>query len=456
MALSERIADFVVGLDSDGIPEKTRKAAIRAFADTMGCGLAGATEESSRMVFDCIGSVSAPGRCITVGFGKRLGPVPAAFINAKTCHALDLDDTHEASVSHPAITAVVAGLAAAEEVGATGRSLLEAIVAGYDVTARLALGPDVGPKSGWVLTAVCGIFGATAAAGKIFGLDRDQMVNAFGIAHCMSSGNTQPIVDGVWTKRLQVGHAAGMGVLSAQLAWMGFTGASGAFDGTFGLFPVYFKQYDLDRVTEGLGERFEVDNSSLKPYPSCRFTHAVIDAAFALVKSDGVDTGNIGRIEVGVSEQAFKLCADPIEKKRNPETAVDAQFSIPYVVASVFARKHFFIDSLTPEAIKDEEVIRLANKVYCVVDDEMERRSSREISPARVRVKMNDGKVLEETVEAPKGSVENPLTDDDLREKFMNCAKMLIPPEKAQRVYEMLIALDRLESLSELTAMLAL
>jgi 2-methylcitrate dehydratase PrpD len=206
---------------------------------------------------------------------RPVSPRAAATINGVGAHAHNFDDTHDRAVLHAGVSVIPAALAVAEATGASGRALLDAVVFGYDVHVRVALAATQAPgHSGWHYTSTCGVFGASAAAGRLLGLDEHRMANALGIAQAQAAGTLQSEHDGSWTKRLQPGLAAAGGILAAQLASRGFRGPQEALEGRFDFYRVYLQAVDTAPVLDSPGKRFEVARCSLKPYPTCRFTHA--------------------------------------------------------------------------------------------------------------------------------------------------------------------------------------
>ena len=236
--------------------------------------------------------------------GPGLHPQGAALINGTLIHSLDFDDTHARSSLHTSAPIVPAALAAAEMAGAAGQDVVPAIIAGYEIQTRLsmALGPTDHYNRGFHPTATCGVFGAAAAAGKVFGLDADGMALAFGVALSQSAGTMQFLVDGAWTKRFHVGHAAMCGLMAATLADEGFRGAADPFEGKAGFFHAYAPDPDPEKAIEGLGEVWETMETAVKPYPSCRYSHAAIDALIGLRAANDIKPEDVMSVEIGLPE----------------------------------------------------------------------------------------------------------------------------------------------------------
>src|ERR1700759_3422691 len=213
----------------------------------------------------------AAGRCGVFGDAARYTPAGAAFLNAALGHSLDFDDTHAAGSLHPGCPVIPAALAAAEMTGAPGATVLAAIVAGYEVTCRVALALPAGEHyaRGFHPTATCGVFGAAAAASRVFGLDPAGVESALGIALSQAAGSLQFLANGAWTKRFQVGWSSMSGLSAAVLAREGFKGAAEALEGKHGFLRAYAPSPDPDRALQDLGSAWELMNTAVKPYPSC-------------------------------------------------------------------------------------------------------------------------------------------------------------------------------------------
>src|SRR5271165_7401023 len=235
----------------------------------------------------------AAGNTSVFGDVRRYTPAGAAFLNAALGHSLDFDDTHAAGSLHPGAPVIPAALAAGEMVGASGADVLAGIVAGYEVTCRVALALPAGEHydRGFHPTATCGAFGAAAAAARVFGLSAAQVEGALGTVLSQCAGSLQFLVNGAWTKRFQVGWAAMNGLMAATLVREGFKGAAEALEGKNGFMHAYAPNPTTERAVQDLGEVFELMNTAVKPYPSCRYGHAGIDAALALRAANDLQPG---------------------------------------------------------------------------------------------------------------------------------------------------------------------
>ncbi len=337
------LAEHVCGTGFTDLPAAAVTATKRDIQDTLGAMLGGSVAPGLAQLTGLVKHWGGRQESSLLLIGGMVPAPQAALINATMGHALDFDDTFDrAGNIHPGTSTLAASLAVAEmRGGASGSDFVLAVTVGLDVACRLALAATV--DRGWHRTAAFGIFGATAAAGKLLRLNVAQMVDAFGIAYSQAAGTRQCIVDGALTKRLQAGQAASGPVLSAILAREGFTGAHQVFAGRFGFFPMYQPGgYDLDAITDGLGHVFRGVELSFKPYPSGRPNHAILDAALELYRRLDLSTADMGvgidEVVITMNPQVYRDQFSPEPGKRRPSQVVEAQFSIPFLVAAALVR----------------------------------------------------------------------------------------------------------------------
>jgi 2-methylcitrate dehydratase PrpD len=375
-----------------------------------------------------------------LGDTARYTPAGAAFLNGAMAHSLDFDDTHAAGSLHPGAPVIPAALAAAEMAGADGATVIAAIIAGYEVTCRLALALPAGAHydRGFHPTATCGAFGAAAAAARVFGLTPAQVEDALGIALSQAAGSLQFLENGAWTKRFQVGWAAMNGLAAATLAREGFRGASAAIEGRAGFLAAYAPSPDPARVLRGLGAEWETMATAVKPYPSCRYGHAGIDAALALRDEQGWRAEEIEAVTLGLPAKGVRLVGAPIERKRDPRNVVDGQFSGPFVIACALARGAFGWDSYA--WLDAPDVRQVMARVSCVEDPEIEAEFPANMS-GRVTVRARGAEVSRKVV-VPKGEPANFLTEAELRAKFHGLADAVLGAERAAQLADAVLGLE--------------
>jgi 2-methylcitrate dehydratase PrpD len=373
------------------------------------------------------------------GDAARYTPSGAALLNGTLAHSLDFDDTHAAGSLHPGAPVIPAALAAGEMTGASGADVLAAIIAGYEVTCRIALALPAGAhyRRGFHPTATCGAFGAAAAAARVFGLDADGVANALGTALSQSAGSLQFLANGAWTKRFQVGWAAMAGLAAASLAREGFKSAAAPIEGRHGFLHAYAPDPQPARVIEDLGEVFELMATAVKPYPSCRYGHAGIDAALAFRAELGVRPEAIEAVVLGLPHSGMILIGDDIERRRNPRNIVDGQFSGPFVIACALVTGALGWDSY--RELENPTVRALMARIDCVPDPEAEAHFPRYMA-GKLTLRAA-GQTHARLVVAAKGEPENFLTAEELRAKFAGLTDAVLGADRAARLADAVLAL---------------
>ncbi|GGE45541.1 MmgE/Prp family protein [Agaricicola taiwanensis] len=451
------LAEFASSLTLDALPPDVIAAAKTNIFDTLACAVAGTSAPVVAETLELVREWGGAGQATVVGFGDRVPAHHAAWINGTIAHARDYDDTHDEAVLHAGVSVVPAALAAAELSGtATGADVLAGVVAGLETVCRLGVATSIGIiESGYMYTSLFGHFGATVAAARVLRLDRAQTINAIGIGYSQVAGNHQVTRDAALTKRMQPGFAAKAALVSAQLARKGVRGVQHSFDGLDGFLRVYLRGlFDSGRLRDDLGTRFEFLNLSYKPYPCCRFDHTAIDAALA-AKAAGVEAAAIRRVEVGVNRQAYQAVCTPVEIRKAPRTIVEAQFSIPFTVAAALVDGELKLSHLTDEGLQRADILALAARVDGVVDDEIERDWSRNISPARVRIELTDGRMIEERVDRPRGGADNPMGVADFDRKMNDCLTFAAIPLHADATARLREAVEHLGDAPDIASLLA-
>lgn len=412
---AERFARFALELDLETVPEEVVEAAKLHALDVLGCGLAAhglaiATEGRTTMA-----ELGGDAEASVIGLDDGLPAPNAAFANAMLCHGLDFDDTHSDSVSHVSTVVVPAAAALAEARRATGRELLAAILAGNETVTRIGMAtPGAFHKRGFHPTAICGIFGATAAAARLWGLSPEQATSALGIAGSMASGLFAYLDDATQTKPIHPAWAAHGGLLAARLASHGAEGPPGVLEGRFGIFHAFVDtRIDLEPQLRDLGERWETPRIAFKPYPACHFSHGSLGASRTLC--DGLDVDAIEDVVVTVPEAGVSLVLEPAKSKIAPRTEYEAKFSLQYSTAAMLVHGRVGLQSFTVEGLADPRVLELARKVRY---ETKEYDTYPGAFPGGVRVRLRDGQTLEADFPHQLGASENPMTAEQVREKF--------------------------------------
>ena len=435
------LAEFCAALRWDELEEDVRARTRELVLDLIGVALAGSRQPSSPPVAEVAFGLGGNGAASVFGRNQKTSAVWAALANGTAAHAVELDDVTTESSLHPGVAVIPAALALAEELQVGPKLLMEAIVAGYEVTMRVgnALNPASAYARGFHPTGVAGVFGATMAAGRLLGLNPEQLSQALGIAGTMASGSLEYLADGAWTKRLNPGWAGHAGITAAQLAKAGFSGPTTVFEGRLGVLRAYSDAPLRERLLADLGQPLQVMRVSIKPYACCRYNHGLIDCILQLTREHPIEPGEVERIRLGVLSGGAVLVADPIEQKRAPQSVVDAQFSAPYAAAAALVFGTGGIDAYTPERLHDPTVRELMARTDCFRDPSLDAPYPRQW-PASAEIHLRDGRVLATRIEFATGEPENPVRRDALIDKFVSLTADILadPPAAAEH----LLAID--------------
>jgi len=435
------LSDYVANLAFDDLPPDVPERAKRLVIDLVGSIVRAGHEADSTpsmlaMLKDL--GLDAPGEFTVFGMQRGYIAASAALLNGYLGHSLDFDDTHADSSLHPSAPVVPAAIAAAEMTGASGKDLLAAIVAGYEVCCRLgnALDPTAHYARGFHPTATAGTFGAAAAAGRLLGLDATGIASAFGVAASQAAGSLQFLVNGAWNKRYQVGAAAMNGLIAATLARRGFLGAADAIEGKHGFLRGYTDNPRPEMATAGLGTVYETMNIGMKPYPACRYTHAAVDGLLALSKEKGWSPDDIIDVTVGLHRNGITLVGAPLADKKRPRSVVEGQFSMPFAAAVALYQGRFGWDDYA--LIGRPEIDAIAARIDVRRDERLE--GLRHPFGAHISVRTAAG-TFDRHIPDPSGEPESFPDKSQIEEKFMTLARPVLK-NAASSLYSQLSALE--------------
>ncbi len=400
--ISEVLADLAtrpVGPAEVALAKRMQTYALDTLAVTLSGTIAPSSAAMARTILSACGKPEAT----VLGVGRVTSAWDAALANGAFAHALELDDDHRIAVLHPGAVMVPAALAAAEAANATGLAFLRALLIGYEVTCRLG---EVFRGSQFYHsvhpTALCGVFGAAAAAGVAMGLDRAALVRALGIAGTQASGLTEWRADGSWIKRLHPGRAAQSGVLAARLAQEGFTSPATIFEGENGFIRAFSfgEKIDIGCMTRDLGTDWRALGTAIKAYPCCRFEHGAIDLALE-ARSSGITPADVRDVSIRIYR------TDVLSYHREPKSQVDAQFNVPYGVAVALVRGKVTLADFTDDAIRDEAVLAVSRRIEVTEDAEYTARYPTDYC-VELKIALRDGSERRFFSECPSGDPEAP------------------------------------------------
>ena len=453
-SISEQLAKYYTEADSSAIPAEVRTRAREIILDWLGNAIGGSNLESTEMVKKALLSDGCPGSVTVMGGGY--GPADkAAFVNAASSHGLEMDDSNTQACGHPAVAIIPATLAAAEEAGASGWDFITAVIWGYDAMVRVgrAVNQDNHFERGFHPTATVGIFGGTTAVSMIKKFSAEQLKNALGIAGGFSAGNLECYADGTLTKRLNPGHASMAAITATKLAAAGYRGPRWIFEGKCGFLHAYSDDVSPEQMLKNLDySEYGLMYTAFKPYASCKYTHAPIDCTIKIMKNNGIQAEEIEKISVDVVSMAVRAVVEPREIKYNPPVVGAAQFSLPYSVAVAALYGQASVDQFQPELLTDPAVKAMMNRV------EMEHTGAMDkylpyVFASAVVIETKDGQKYEDLTTYTKGDPENPMSSEELKNKFFSLACRSISKEKADQIYAASMDLENI-SIRHLTALL--
>lgn len=438
------LGEFIVSATP---PPDARAAAVRAYLDTIGVMLAGASEPASRIVQQ-VAAADGPGRCRVLGTAQTASAANAALVNGTAAHAHDFDDMCFVSLAHPSAPLVAAALAAGEMAEAPGGALLDAYIVGFEIEARL--GRTLNPRHyqrGWHCTSTIGTIGAAAAACRLRGLSATATNHALAIAASEASGLKENF--GSMVKPLHAGLAARNAILAAELARAGMTASLSAIDGPQGFLAAFDSaSANLNEAVADLGTRWEILETGItvKLYPSCAATHPSLDAMLDLRRAHGFRAGDVAAVTVGV---------DPITPTvllyEAPANALEAKFSMPFCMAAAIVDGSVNLDTFTGARIGAPEIEAVRKRVVMAVDHDLNA-SAPPLTQARVTVQLADGPSLTTLADGARGYHDRPASDRELAEKFSACATRALDEASAGELLLTIRELTRLADVNELTA----
>jgi aconitate decarboxylase len=450
------IAQFVAGLTYERIPAAVIARIKLLILDSLGCAFYGAELAWSRILMATLGGLDHTRACAVWGTGRRLSAPHAALVNGTLVQSFELDDVHRAGVLHVGAVTLPALIAVAElRSGMSGRDVLRAAVAGYEIGPRvgLCMGPEhIG--QGWHSGATVGVFSAAAGAAAALRLSVDQTVHALGIAGTQAAG-LMAAQYGAMVKRMHAGRAAQSGLYGALLAEAGFTGIVDVFESTYGGFCSTFSRsqdrFNLAELTAGLGERFETLGVALKFYACVGSNHTTLDAIRMIAARRPFGPDDVANITVHGSQATV----DHVGWPYRPQGLTSAQMNLPFCVATLLAEGDVFVDQFSEAAVTDPRRMALAAKVAVVHDPAITARGAKLRHMVRVEIEFTDGSLASETVAAPRGSEHKFASEADVVEKFHKLARAAVSDQQAERIVDLVLGCEKLADVGVLVSALA-
>ncbi|OGA38772.1 MAG: 2-methylcitrate dehydratase [Betaproteobacteria bacterium RIFCSPLOWO2_12_FULL_62_13] len=437
MEVTRKLARFIVEHRYDDIPENVRHEAARAFLNWVGCAVGGSRHETVERALAALAEFSGPAQATVLGRGDRLDIMQAALMNGITSHTFDFDDTHLKTVIHPSGPVASAILAFAESQPVKGEDFLHALILGVEVECRI--GNAVYPAHydvGWHITGTAGVFGAAAAAGRLLGLNEQQMVWALGIAATQSSGLRE--LFGTMCKPLHIGNAAKNGLLAALLAKENFTSSNQGIEAKRGFGHVLSTEFKPAEITERLGETWEIALNTYKPFACGIVNHPAIDGCIQLRNEHKLEAEDIESISLKVHPLVLELTG-----KKTPQAGLEGKFSVYHSAAVAIVHGAAGEAQYSDACVRDPKVIALRDRVSASVDRQMRE------DQVRVAIRMKDGRTLDKFVERAIGSVDRPMSDADLEAKFRSLTDGILSKAETGNLIRLCWDIGRLEDAAE-------
>jgi len=456
MAITQELVRCCHGLRFHQLPGEVVDRVKYFFLDFIGVACRGSQEDSSKSMYRFVREMGGRRQgTVIIGTRERAAPMYSALANGTSGHAVEMDDVNNEASLHPGVVVFPAALAAGEMVGGTGKKMIEAVVAGYEVVIRLgkALGPENSYRRGFHPTGTCGGFGSSMAVSKTLGLTQGEMTNALGIAGSQAAGSMEYLAQGAWTKRFHPGWAGLSGMVSAQLAKKGFRGPASIIEGRDGFLHAYSNGADVSKVLEGIGTQYEILRTSIKPHACCRYIQPPIDAVLKIVRENDLPPEKVEKVRVGILRAGAQLIAEPIEEKYTPRSIVDAQFSMPFGAAVAILYRKAGLGEFCLSKIRSEEVRRMMRRVECITDPDLEKAFPGKWG-ATAEIFTQEGKRYFAKVEYCKGDPENPLSWNELIEKFHDLSGQRLTKERRLKIVEQVRGLERIRDLRKWTSLL--
>jgi 2-methylcitrate dehydratase PrpD len=448
MDVTAKIAQFVVNATYEKVPAKAIETAKVAMRDCLGVALAGSKEEDARICAGIARQEQAKEETSVIGQGFKTSALNAALTNGTAAHAMDFDHSFTL-MGQPTAPIIPATVALGEALGASGRRILEAYAVGYEVTARLVHSLRDSENDGWHAPSTLGAFGAAAACAKLLGLNASQVEMALGVSASMAGGIVANY--GTMTKPLHVGLGARNGVLAAKLAAGGYTANGKAIESGFGFYKVFHPGAPIDeKPIEELGRAYALlsDGIRIKPYPCGGLTHQAIDSILEFKTKHGLTPEMVERVDVDVVKHTFDRIVFKV-----PQSSIQGKFCMPYLVARALIDGKVSLHAFTDAAVRDQNVLKLAERVQMNLDNNLTK-TDPGARPCRVTARLKNGQVLCREAQHAKGGPEFPMTEDELKGKFTECAREALSADAADRALALIDGLEKVDNVRTLTEIL--
>ncbi len=438
MEVTRMLARYIVNARPEDVPKDVKREAVRSIVNWLGCTVGSCRHEAVDCALAAITPFSGPAQASVLGREEKVDILHASLLNGISSHVFDFDDTHLRTIIHPGGPVASALFALAEYMPVSGAELLHAFILGVEAECRI--GNAVCPEhyeAGWHITGTAGVFGSAAASGRLLGLDEQQMTWALGIAGTQSAGLREMF--GTHCKSFHPGRAAQNGLAAALLAQKNFTSSNQVIEAKRGFANVMSTRHNYDEITEGLGKTFEVSLNSYKPFACGIVIHPSIEGCIQLKKEHGLTGAEVEKVELTVPHLVLELTG-----KRSPQVGLEGKFSVFHSCAVALLFGAAGEKQYSDVVVRDPKVIALRDRVQPTIDDRLRD------DECHVRLTLKDGRVLTKHVEHAIGSLERPMSDQDLEAKFHVLVDDVLGEEHASRLHKLAWSIEGLKDAAEI------
>ena len=447
--ISQVIADFALGLRYEDIPSEHIEYGKMLMMDTFGVAMSCNNLPHARAVRETIAELNSRQDCTLWGTTERAGLADAVLYNSCLIHGSDYDDTHVAAILHPSAAIVAAAVTVGEYTGASGRDMMTAIVAGWEIAVRLGLAAkgrfhDVGYHG----TGIIAPFAAACVAGRLLHVSRETLVNALGICGSQAAALQEFLHDGSWTKKIHPGWGCHSAVYALKMAQHGFVGPREVFEGGFGLWQTHLGTTEgLKEEMSDLGIKWQTPEIAFKMYPVCHMTHSFIDCLQEVLRDNSLTADDIEHVECRIESRCYHIVCSPEEAKKHPKTDYMMRFSLPYVMAIAAIKGRVSPWEIDLKYAEDPKVLELMSRVSCISDDDKRHPG---YFPGWIRLTTKDGRSFVCDHRYELGTAQNPIRIENVIEKFHNNVDPFYSEGEITRMTDAIRRFDTLESAKEL------
>lgn len=450
MSATQKLVSFVLNTKYDDLPKEAIQRVKHCLLDGLGVTLAGYRHPAAKIVLDHAQDLGGHPDATAIGSGLKTTLPLAALVNGTMGHIMDFDDTNWEVRGHLTTVLLPTILAIGEKINASGRDILTTYTLGFEAACKI--GKSVNPGHygrGYHSTATIGIFGATAAAGKLLGLSPLELAYAYGIAGSRSAGLRANF--GTMTKSLHAGLSAHDAVIAVLLARLGYTSNSQILEAECGFGQVMSPEANFYGPFQNLGDPLDIISSGVvvKQYPSCARTHTALDAALGLIHENNFDPSAIAAIRCGTDEECFKILIYP-----RPENGLEAKFSMPYCLARACLDGRLDLDHFVDEKVQESGVQNFMKRVIHYVEPEILKKGYGLRAAAKIVIELKNGQILERTIDKAKGNPENPLSFEELAQKFRICARRILNDDQIEKVIHLVDKMEDVSNIKEIIKVL--